>query len=135
MPTCPVPSANNVGNDIQLRTTLAVPSVYSQPKPSPLAQPISPITASETAVSDPPAIRNALNVPPQRQASAIATKPSASSDGSFTCEDSVISTMPSKRFAIGSHRAQSSLPCGQAQGFGRSGLAASTPRSANSVPA
>jgi hypothetical protein len=61
-----VPSANNVGSDIQLRTTLAVPSVYSQPKPRPLAQPISAITANDTAVSDPPTIAKALTVPPQR---------------------------------------------------------------------
>src|SRR5690349_12586586 len=105
MPTCPVPNANNVGSDIQLRTTLAVPSVYNQPKPRLLAQPISAITATDTRVSDPPEIRNALTVPPQRQASAIATKPSASSDGSFTCDDNVISTMPSRRLPIGSQRA------------------------------
>ena len=95
MPTCPVPSANSVGSDIQLRTTFAVPSVKSQPKPSPLAQPITAITATETAVSDPPAMTKALNVPPQRHASAIATNPTASRDGSLTCEDIVISTTPS----------------------------------------
>src|SRR6476660_3038684 len=64
MPTWPVPSARSVGGDIQLRTTLSVPRVKSQPNPSPLAQPITAITASDTAVSDPLAIRNALNVPP-----------------------------------------------------------------------
>src|SRR6476661_10604917 len=101
MPTCPVPSANRVGSDIQLRTTFAVPSVKSQPNPRPLAQPMSAITATETAVSEPPAITNALNVPPQRQASAIATKPSASRDGSFTCDESVINTTPIRRFVIG----------------------------------
>ena len=47
MPTCPVPSANSVGSDIQLRTTLAVPSVNSQPNPRPLAQPITAITATD----------------------------------------------------------------------------------------
>src|SRR6478736_5954597 len=116
MPTCPVPSANNVGSDIQLRTTLAVPSVYSQPNPRPLAHPTSAITANETAISDPTATRNALNVPPQRHASAIATKPSASSDGSLTWEDIVISTTPTRRLASGSQRAQLSRPCGQISG-------------------
>ncbi len=110
MPTWPVPSANSVGSDIQLRTTFAVPSVKSQPNPRPLAQPMSAITATDTAVSDPPATRNALNVPPQRQASAIATKPSASSDGSLTCEDIVISTTPSR--SIGQR--QPSRPFGAA---------------------
>src|SRR3954454_12789865 len=100
MPTCPVPSASSVGNDIQLRTTFAVPSVNSQPKPSPLAQPITAITATDTAASEPPAMRNALTVPPQRQASAIAMKPTASSPGSLTCEDSVISTAPNSSIAI-----------------------------------
>ena len=46
MPTWPVPSASSVGGDIQLRTTFAVPSVKIQPKPNPLAQPITAITAS-----------------------------------------------------------------------------------------
>ena len=96
---------------------------------------MSAITANDTALSDPPAIRNALNVPPQRHASAIATKPSASRDGSLTCEDIVINTMPRTRFASGSHRAHSSRQCGHASGLGRSGPAASTPRRANSVPA
>src|ERR1700754_619584 len=81
MPTCPVPSASNVGSDIQLRTTLAVPSVNNQPNPRPLAQPITAITATDTAVSDPPAMTKALNVPPHRHASAIATNPTANSDG------------------------------------------------------
>ena len=84
MPTCPVPSASSVGGDIQLRTTLAVPRVNSQPKPRPLAQPISAITASDTAASNPPAMKNALTVPPHWQASAIATKPKASRPGSLT---------------------------------------------------
>jgi len=90
-----------VRGDIQLRTTLAVPSVKSHPNPSPLAQPITAITASDTAVCDPLAIRKALNVPPHRRASAIATKPSASSDGSFTCDDKVISTVPRSSMPIG----------------------------------
>ena len=64
MPTCPVPRASSVGGDIQLRTTLAVPSVNNQPKPSPLAQPINAITASATAPSRPLAATNARTVPP-----------------------------------------------------------------------
>src|SRR6476661_4593623 len=135
MPTCPVPSANNVGSDIQLRTTLAVPSVKSQPNPSPLAQPITAITATVTAVSDPPEMTNALNVPPHRHAKAIATKPTASSPGSFTWDDSVISTTPMISIAIGRHRSHWSRDCGQANGLGNSGVSAYTPRSANSVPA
>src|SRR5918995_1054818 len=99
MPTCPVPSANSVGSDIQLRTTFAVPSVKSQPNPRPLAQPIRAITATDTAVSEPPASTNALNVPPHREASAIATKPNASSDGSLTWADIVISTTPTRSIA------------------------------------
>ena len=51
MPTWPVPSASRVGGDIQLRTTLAVPRVKSQPNPSPLAQPITAITASDSAAT------------------------------------------------------------------------------------
>ena len=84
MPTCPVPRASRVGGDIQLRTTLAVPRVNSQPKPRPLAQPISDITASDTAPNRVPAFRHAATVPPHRQASAMATNPSASRPGNFT---------------------------------------------------
>src|ERR1700756_1477911 len=47
IPTWPVPSASNVGGDIQLRTTFAVPRVYIQPKPRPLAHPITAITAND----------------------------------------------------------------------------------------
>ena len=119
-----MPNANSVGGDIQLRTTLAVPNVKSQPNPRPLAQPITAITASDSAPSDPPASRNALTVPPQRRASAIATKPSASSDGSFTCDDIVISTVPVISIAIGHQRAHSSRPRGQASGRGSSDPAA-----------
>src|SRR4029079_9341587 len=123
-------SASKVGSDIQLRTTLAVPSVKSQPNPSPLAQPTTAITATDTAVSDPPAMTKALKVPPHRQARAIATKPTASSPGSFTCDDRVIRTTPTMSIAIGRHRTHSSRDCGQANGFGKSGVSAYTPRSA-----
>ena len=122
MPTCPVPSANSVGSDIQLRTTLAVPSVKSQPNPRPLAQPISAITATDTAVSDPPAMRNALNVPPQRQARAIATKPSGQQRrqldlrGQRDQHDAQQTASPAA--AIAAIRRGC---CGQASGFGSSG--------------
>ena len=67
------------------------------------------------------ASRNALNVPPQRRASAIATKPSASSDGSFTCDDSVIRTAPTSSMPSGAHAAQSARCRGQRSGRGTSG--------------
>ena len=72
---------------------------------------------------------------PSGSASAIATKPSASSDGSLTCDDIVISTAPRSSVPIGSQRAHSSRLRGQASGLGSNGPVASTPRSANSVPA
>jgi len=50
MPTWPVPSASSVGGDIQLRTTFAVPSVNIQPKPRPLAHPITAITANGNTI-------------------------------------------------------------------------------------
>ena len=104
MPTCPVPRASRVGGDIQLRTTLAVPRVNNQPKPRPLAQPISDITASDTAPSRVPAFRHAATVPPHRQARAMATNPSASRPGNFTWEDIVIKTAPVITNATGTHR-------------------------------
>ncbi|PQM44470.1 hypothetical protein C1Y40_05371 [Mycobacterium talmoniae] len=135
MPTWPVPSAISVGGDIQLRTTLAVPSVNTQPKPSRLAQPISPITATASTVIAPPASRNARRLPPQRHAKAIATNPNASSEGSFTCDDSVISTAPASSMPSGAHCSQAARSCGQCQGrAGISGRVASTPRNANSTP-
>ena len=130
-----MPRASSVGGDIHDRTTFAVPSVNSHPKPRPLAQPTSAITATDTAVSDPPAMRNALKVPPHRHASAIATKPIASSDGSFTCDDSAISTVPASSIAIGLQRSHSSRCRRPLHRPRESGPAASTPRRANSVPA
>ena len=125
MPTWPVPSASSVGGDIQLRTTFAVPSVKIQPKPSPLAQPITAITASDTAVSDPPATRNALKraAPPAAPVPSRRS-PSASSDGSFTCDDIVISTVPRMQHAPSDTSAPTrSRPCGHASGRGTSGAA------------
>jgi hypothetical protein len=66
MPTCPVASASRVGGDIQLRTTLAVPRVNSQPKPRPLAHPTRAMTARAADPISTPAARKALRVPPHR---------------------------------------------------------------------
>ena len=134
MPTCPVPSASSVGGDIQLRTTLAVPRVNSQPNPSPLAQPMSAITASASEPLSAPADRNALSVPPQRLARAIAVNPSASSPGNFTCEDSAISTVPATSIPAGSQAAHSARVCGTRGGRGTSGRSLPMPRRASSVP-
>ncbi len=134
MPTCPVPSAIRVGGDIQLRTTLAVPRVNSQPKPRPLAHPMSAMTASDTAPKLQLARRNAFTVPPQRQASAIATNPNASSDGSLTCDDIVISTVPATSIPRGAQAAHCARARGSCSGRGISRRVPSMPRRANSVP-
>ena len=123
MPTCPVPRASRVGGDIQLRTTFAVPRVKSHPKPNPLAQPMSVITASASEPNSRPADRNALSVPPQRCASAIVVNPSASRPGSFTCDDIAINTVPAISRASGTHRLQSEWDRGHCSGRGTSGRA------------
>ncbi len=79
---------------------MAVPRVNNQPNPSPLAQPITAITASDSVPRDRLAARKALIVPPQRHASAIPTNPMASSEGSLTWEDIVISTVPMTSIAV-----------------------------------
>src|SRR6478736_7905129 len=101
MPIWPVPSASSVGGDIQLRTTLAVPRVNSQPNPRPLAHPMTAMTASDSTPSPPQARRNAFTPAPQRRARATAPNPSANSDGSFTCDDRVINTAPSSNIPNG----------------------------------
>ena len=57
---------------------------------------------------------------PQRRASAIATNPSASSDGSFTCDDRVISTAPSSNIPSGPQADHSARFCGHCTGRGTS---------------
>ena len=129
-----MPSASSVGGDIQLRTTFAVPRVKIQPKPKPLAQPMSPITASDTEPVSAPARTNALSVPPHRRASAMAVKPTASRPGNFTCEDSAMRTIPASSSPSGAHPDQSARAVGNRNGLGVSGRALPMPRSAISVP-
>ncbi|CKT36681.1 Uncharacterised protein [Mycobacterium tuberculosis] len=157
MPTCPVPRASSVGGDIQLRTTLAVPSVLIQPNPRPLAQPRMAIIASVRLAITAAASSSARKLPPQRYASTVVTKPIASSEGSFTCDDSVIRMEPASSMARGPHSGRGLTarlapargdapssgrrlarivagPNRQVSGDGRGVFAISRPRSANSMP-
>lgn len=96
-PARPVPSPSNVGIDIQLRTSVAVPSVWVQPMPSPLATLTNTVTAMVTAPRMAAADTSALRLPPHRRARAMPTKPSASSDGILIVEDNTISVAPASR--------------------------------------
>ncbi|SKV62084.1 Uncharacterised protein [Mycobacteroides abscessus subsp. abscessus] len=66
---------------------------------------MSTVHAPVTAPNSVPAWNRPRTPPPHLRASAIPTKPSANREGSLTCDDAVISSVPASRFPRGAQLA------------------------------
>src|SRR5699024_10014025 len=93
-PIPPTVTPRAVGGESQLRNVVAAPSLVTHPVPDEVASIIAPVVMPLIAVITSAARTVARAPPPHRRASAMPTKPRATTVGSLTSADPVTRTVP-----------------------------------------